>query len=318
MSQRTLSVVVPVFNEVECLPTLIERLLALKPRLGGYELELLFVNDGSTDGSADLLDTASHDHQVAVLHLSRNFGHQAALSAGVDYATGDYVCVIDADLQDPPELIPEMLEKAQRGYDVVYAQRRSRGGESWFKKASAAAFYRALSASCGIAIPVDTGDFRLMSRRVVDVLKTMRETHRFIRGMVPWTGFRSAAFLYDRQPRHAGSTKYPLVKMLRFGLDAILSFSVTPLRLATLLGLLMTAFSFAGLIGVVTLRLFTSHHVPGISAVIFVVFLTSGIQNVLLGVASEYTARVYEQVKDRPNYIVAAAVNAPDRVVQGS
>ena len=190
-----LSVVVPIFNEAECFEPLLARLLSLRQKIDGATLELIFVNDGSTDGTAELLESAAACHpNVKVLHFSRNFGHQAALTAGLDHAEGDYVCVIDADLQDPPEIIPDLLQKARAGYDVVYGQRRTRPGETWFKKTSAALFYRILSAICRVQIPIDTGDFRLVSRRLVLAFRNVREPHRFIRGLVPWVGFRSTPF----------------------------------------------------------------------------------------------------------------------------
>jgi dolichol-phosphate mannosyltransferase len=305
-----LTIVVPVFNEAECFPTLLARLLALQPRLPGFQLEILFVNDGSSDGSDQLLEAAARAHaNVKTIHFSRNFGHQAALTAGLDHATGDYVCVIDADLQDPPEIVPDMLQRALEGFDVVYGQRRERAGETWFKKASAALFYRILSSICGVNIPVDAGDFRLVSRRLVQAFRLVREPHRFIRGLVPWVGFRSTAFLYDRHVRHAGTTKYPFSKMLRFATDAILSFSNVPLRISTYLGLCLTGFSIVGILIVLYLRLFTTFTVPGISAVICLILGIGGAQFVILGLLGEYVGRIFEQGKGRPLYIVAASSN---------
>ncbi len=307
---RLLSIVVPIYNERECLSTLLGRLLALEPAIRPGELEIIFVNDGSTDGTDAMLDDAARTHaRVKVLHFSRNFGHQAALTAGFDHANGEYVCVIDADLQDPPELIPQMLAKAQEGFDVVYGQRRARAGETWFKKISATFFYRFLSAVCRVKIPVDTGDFRVVSRRLVLAFREMREPHRFIRGLVPWVGFRTVAFPYDRQERFAGQSKYPFFKMVRFALDAILSFSNMPLRISTYVGLVMMALSLAGIVAISYLRFFTSMHVPGISAVIFLMLLTSGVQFLILGAIGEYIGRIFEQGKRRPLYIVAYSAN---------
>ncbi|MBI5771130.1 MAG: glycosyltransferase family 2 protein [Verrucomicrobia bacterium] len=309
-SPPTLSIVVPIFNEVECFPKLLERLLVLAGRLEGCELEILFVNDGSTDGTGALLDAAAAMHPaVKVLHFSRNFGHQAALTAGLDHAEGDFVCIIDADLQDPPEIIPDLLGRAREGFDIVYAQRRSRTGESWFKKATAALFYRLLSAVCRVPIPMDTGDFRLVSRRLVLALRSMREPHRFIRGMVPWVGFRSVAFPYDRQERFAGTTKYPLMKMIRFAADAVLSFSNVPLRISTFIGLGMTCLSALGILVMLYLRLFTVYTVPGISAVICLILGVGGVQFIILGMLGEYVGRIFEQGKNRPLYVVAATAN---------
>jgi len=305
-----LSIVVPVYDEEECFPALLARLLALSERLNGLALELWFVNDGSRDGTPRLLEEAATRHGcVKVIHFSRNFGHQAAVTAGLDHAEGEFVCVIDADLQDPPEIIPEMLALARQGYDVVYGKRRNRSGETWFKKTSAALFYRLLTAICRVEIPTDTGDFRLVSRRGVRAFRRLRETHRFVRGMVPWVGFRSTAFLYDRQERHAGATKYPLLKMARFATDAILSFSNYPLRISTVFGLSMTALSLLGIVVIVYLRLFTSFTVPGISAVLFFMLLISGVQFIILGLIGEYIGRIFEQVKQRPLYVIAATAN---------
>jgi polyisoprenyl-phosphate glycosyltransferase len=221
--------------------------------------------------------------------------------------------VIDADLQDPPELIPDMLSLACQGYDVVYGKRRNRSGESWFKKSSASLFYRFLTAICRVHIPTDTGDFRLVSRRVVQALRRLRETHRFVRGLVPWIGFRSTALLYDRQDRHAGYTKYPFVKMVHFATDAILSFSNIPLRFSTFVGLGMTALSLLGIAVVLYLRLFTERTVPGISAVLCLMLLISGVQFIILGMMGEYIGRIYEQTKGRPLYLVASTSNINPR-----
>lgn len=309
--ERTLlSIVVPVFNEAECFGALLDRLLALKPQLRGTRCEIIFVNDGSSDGTDLLLEDAANTHpEVKVLHFSRNFGHQIAVTAGLDVAEGDYVCIIDADLQDPPEIVPAMLEKAREGYDVVYGQRHARPGETWFKRASAKAFYRLLSAICGVKIPIDTGDFRLISRRVVLALRKVREPHRFIRGLVPWVGFRSVAFPYDRHERYAGTTKYPFMKMFRFAMDAALSFSKLPLQVSTFIGLGMTLFSIIGILIMIYLRLFTTFTVPGISLVICVVLMTGGVQFIILGLLGEYIGRIFEQGKQRPLYIIAARSN---------
>ena len=310
MSRPTLSVVVPIFNESDCFPQLFARLLELRPRLEPDTLEILFVNDGSTDGTDLLLEDAAKTCPIVkVLHFSRNFGHQAALTAGLDYADGHFVCIIDGDLQDPPEIIPDMLARAREGFDIVYGQRRQRTGDTIFKRATAAAFYRLLAIMCRVEIPVDTGDFRLVTRRVVEAFRRMRESHRFIRGMVPWLGFRSSAFLYDRQQRAAGETKFPLMKMLHFAMDAMLSFSNLPLRLATVLGVLMTSASVMGMIVILYLRLFTRYTVPGISAVIFLILLTAGVQCIILGMIGGYIGRIFEETKHRPLYIVATTTN---------
>lgn len=305
-----LTIVVPIFNEQECFPALLGRLLGLKDKLGDTELELLFVNDGSRDSTPQLLESAAKGHScVKVIHFSRNFGHQAALTAGLDHAESDYACVIDADLQDPPEIVPEMLALARQGHDIVYGKRRKRAGETWFKKTTAAMFYRLLTAICRVEIPTDTGDFRLVSRRVVLAFRQLRESHRFVRGMVPWVGFKSTPFLYDRAERHAGTTKYPIVKMTLFAMDAMLSFSNFPLRISTMIGLGMLAMSLVGMLLVLYLKLFTGFTVPGISAVLFLILLTSGAQFIILGLIGEYIGRIFEQGKKRPLYLIATTCN---------
>ncbi|AMV18180.1 glycosyltransferase family 2 protein [Planctomyces sp. SH-PL14] len=312
--ETTLTVVIPVFNEEDCLPALLQRVLAIQSRMPNCRLELLFVNDGSVDRTGVLLEEAAAAHcHVKVVQFSRNFGHQAAVTAGIDHADGDFVCIIDADLQDPPEVIPDMLALALEGHDLVYGKRRSRSGETLFKKATAAIFYRMLRRICRVDIPADAGDFRLMSRSVVLAVRQMRETHRFIRGMVAWVGFKSAPYVYDRQERHAGTTKYPLFKMVRFATDAILSFSNLPLRISTYLGLGMTTLTLFGMVLVACLRLFTPWTVPGISAVLFVVLLIGGVQFLILGIMGEYISRIFEQDKDRPLYLIATTSNLKSR-----
>lgn len=306
-----ISVVIPVFNEEECLPEMFRRLLALRESLRvKAECEFLFVDDGSKDRSLELLkEAATMETVVKVISFSRNFGHQIAITAGIDCAKGDFVAVIDGDLQDPPELITSMYDLACIGYDVVYAKRRCRPGETFFKKVTATAFYRLLSYLCEIDIPTDTGDFRLMSRRVVNAFKQMRERHRFVRGMVPWVGFRAAPFEYDRDQRYAGETKYPLRKMIAFASNAIISFSKKPLTLAIRLGVVMI---FAGLVFasyMLYLKLFTEIPVPGVTAVVLSITFFSGVQIFLIGIVGEYIARIFEEVKGRPLYLVHETVN---------
>ena len=273
-------------------------------------VELVFVDDGSKDKSlTHLRDISRENPSVKVISFSRNFGHQIAITAGIDLASGDYVAVIDADLQDPPELIADMYRMALTGFDVVYGKRRSRAGETIFKKATAAAFYRLLNYMCDIDIPSDTGDFRLMSRKVVDAFKQMRERHRFVRGMVPWLGYRAAPLEYDRAERFAGETKYPLSKMLAFATNAILSFSSKPLTVAIRLGVLTILAGLAGGAYMLYLKLFTSIPVPGLTAILLSVVLFSGVQILLIGVVGEYIARIFEEIKGRPLYLVAETIN---------
>jgi polyisoprenyl-phosphate glycosyltransferase len=309
--KNLLSIVIPVFNEEESIGETVRRLLALRDKLPpGLDVELVFVDDGSKDRSLSLLrGIAKQIASVKVISFSRNFGHQIAITAGIDSATGDYVAVIDADLQDPPELIADMYRLAQTGFDVVYGKRRSRAGESVFKKATAAAFYRLLNYMCEIDIPADTGDFRLMSRRVVEAFKQLRERHRFVRGMVPWLGFHTAPLEYDRVERYAGVTKYPLRKMLTFATNAILSFSKKPLTMAIRLGFLTIFAGFLGGSYMLYLKLFTNIPIPGLTAILLSIVVFSGVQILLIGVVGEYIARIFEEVKGRPLYLVAETIN---------
>lgn len=306
-----ISIVVPVFNEQESINETARRLLLLCASLEpDADSELIFVDDGSRDNSLFLLkEMATSQSAIKVIALSRNFGHQIAITAGLDAANGDYVAVIDADLQDPPELIRDMFELAQQGYDVVYGKRKSRAGESWFKKMTAAAFYRVFSYMCEIEIPLDTGDFRLMSRRSVDAFKLLREKNRFVRGMVPWVGFKSVPLEYHREERYAGETKYPLRKMLAFAFNAILSFSKKPLTLAVRLGFLTVLVGILLGIYVLYLKLFTNIPVPGITAILLSIVIFSGAQIFLIGVVGEYIARIFEEVKGRPLYLVSETFN---------
>ena len=307
-----LSAVVPVYNESECLPELIRRLDAVRDQLAAQaRLEVIFVDDGSRDDSVEQIVAAAETRpHLKLVKLSRNFGHQLAVTAGLDFAFGDYVCIIDADLQDPPELIGAMLEMARRDrLSVVYAQRRTRPGETWFKRATAALFYRMLHWMCRVEIPANTGDFRLIDRRVADHLLSMRESSRFIRGMVPLIGMRNAPFLYDRDVRYAGVTKYPFRRMARLATDAILSFSVMPLRFASWLGLCLVGISFVGLIAQVAVRLTTDTIVPGITVLLGVNVLIGGMIIFILGVLGEYVGRIFEETKRRPLYFIELTHN---------
>lgn len=308
---RMLSIVVPVYNEEESISETLGRLAKLRENIAlEIDVELLFVDDGSKDGSLNQLrNFAEKSDFVKVISFSRNFGHQIAITAGIDLASGNYVAVIDADLQDPPELIADMYRKALTGYDVVYGKRRSRAGETAFKKTTAAAFYRLLNYMCETDIPADTGDFRLMSRKVVDSFKQMRERHRFVRGMVPWLGYKSAPLEYDRAERFAGETKYPLKKMISFATNAILSFSSKPLTLAIRLGFLTILGGLCGSAYMLYLKFFTNIPVPGLTAILLSIVLFSGVQILLIGVVGEYIARIFEEIKGRPLYLVAETIN---------
>ena len=300
-----LSIVVPCFNEEACLGTLHERLTNAARPVAGDDYEIVLVNDGSRDGSWAMMRTmAARDPQVVAVNLSRNHGHQLALTAGLDLSRGDTVLIIDADLQDPPELLPEMLKAMQsENADVVYGVRRSRSGETAFKRATAHGFYRLLSRATEVEIPVDTGDFRLMSRRALDALLAMPEQARFIRGMVAWIGFRQAPFVYDRQERFAGETKYPLRKMVRFALDALTGFSSAPLKLASHAGLWLS-FGSVLLVLYIAYAWLTGSSIQGWTSLMLVVVVLGAIQMFVLALMGEYIGRLYNEAKRRPLYIV--------------
>ena len=297
------SIVAPVFNERETLPHFYEQVIHVMEDVG-ESFELVLINDGSTDGSYTLLqELHERDPRVHVVDFSRNFGHQIAISAGLDHAKGDAVVILDSDLQDPPSVIPRLIERWKGGVEVVYAQRTRREGETPFKLLTASAFYRLISRITSINIPRNTGDFRLLDRSVVNALVAMREQHRFMRGLSAWVGFRQEAVSYERHERFAGTTKYPLSKMLRFSLDAITSFSHVPLQLATSFGFLLAGLSLLGILIAIFLRLVTGAIVGQASTLILVLFL-GGIQLIFLGVIGEYLGRIYDEVRARPLYIV--------------
>lgn len=308
-----ISVIIPVFNETEVIDATYKRMKSVMDGLG-MEYELLFVNDGSRDDTEQKISGyAEKDKTVKLLSFSRNFGHQCAISAGMDYACGDAVVVIDADLQDPPELIPKMIEKWQEGYEVVYGKRLKRKGETLFKKATAKLFYRMLKHLTSVDIPVDTGDFRLIDRKVCDIFRRLQEKNRFIRGLVSWIGFRQTYVEYVREERLAGETKYPLKKMIRFAMDGILSFSYIPLKLASFLGFLISGLSFLYLIFVLIQKLFYPVGlVPGWTSIVAVLLIFNGIILILLGVIGEYIGRIYDEVRNRPLYIIDKKVNLED------
>lgn len=303
------SVVIPVFNEAE-----VVRVTCLRLRHVLHQLhvpyELLFVNDGSHDDTLlRLSELSSMYPDVKVINFSRNFGHQIAATAGMDYAKGDVVILIDADLQDPPELIAEFLEQWRAGYDVVYAVRTERQGESWFKKWTSKRFYRILQSMSDVDIPLDTGDFRLMSRDVVDSLKQLPERHRFIRGLVSWVGYRQIGIPYVRAHRYAGNSKYPLRKMIKFSVDGITSFSFKPLQFATKLGFFVAVMGFLFAIVIIIEKLFTKLTIQGWTSMMVVVLFLGGIQLILLGVMGEYVGRIYDEVRGRPLYLVQETQN---------
>jgi glycosyltransferase involved in cell wall biosynthesis len=312
------SVVIPIFNEQEVLPALFDRLTVLLEHLDGQG-EVILVDDGSEDESlVHMMDVAARDGRFKVLQLSRNFGHQIAITAGLDFAAGNAVVVMDADLQDPPEVILELARRWREGFDVVYAVRRVRSGEKRFKRKTATAFYRLLRKLSDVDIPADVGDFRLVDRKALEAYKTMREEDRFVRGMFSWVGFKQVGVSYDRDERYAGDTKYPLRKMLQFAVNGIVSFSNAPLRLALTLGFIVSLASFVYGFVAITLKLVGAFTVPGWTSVILVTSFLGGVQLMVLGVIGEYVGKAYKETKKRPLYVVSGSVGlerlpAPDR-----
>ncbi len=305
-----LSIVVPLYNEAANVAPLLERVEAVADRLRAeYECEIVVVNDGSTDTTAvEVRREMERRRHIVLVNLSRNFGHQLAATAGLEIAAGEAVVLMDGDLQDPPELIETFVRKWRQGYDVVYAVRRSRPGESSFKIFTARVFYRIITRLTKISIPLDTGDFRLMSRRVVDALRRSHERHRFLRGMVSWVGFNQTAIEYDRDVRHSGTTKYPLTKMIRFAMDGITSFSDIPLRFASYLGFTVSAVAFVYALVVIAFKLFSLKppgYTPGWASTIVAVLFLGGVQLISLGILGEYLGRVYDEVKGRPLYLIS-------------
>lgn len=303
------SIVVPVYNEEKVVSASYQRLKAVMDGVG-EEYEIIFVNDGSRDQTGPLVrELCRQDQRVKLIEFSRNFGHQLAITAGMDHAQGEAVVVIDADLQDPPEVIPEMIAKWKEGYDVVYGRRLKREGETFFKKFTAKVFYRFLRRMTDVDIPVDTGDFRLIDRKVCDALKEVGERNRYVRGLISWLGFNQVAVYYQRHKRFAGETKYPLKKMMKFAFDAVTSFSNKPLKLASLTGVVLSGVSFLYLLVVVYLRLFTARTVQGWASILAVNLFFNGVILVTLGVIGEYIGRIFDEAKGRPLYVVKALHN---------
>jgi polyisoprenyl-phosphate glycosyltransferase len=299
------SIVVPCYNEEPIVKATHHRLTSTLDSVPDTEFEFIFVDDGSRDRTATLLrGLQAADPRMRVIMLSRNFGHQMATTAGIEHATGDAVVLIDADLQDPPELVAEMLTRWRAGADVVYGARSEREGETAFKVWTAKVFYRSINRISNVAIPLDTGDFRLMDRRVVDALLEMPEHDRFIRGMVAWLGFRQEPVHYKRAARIGGETKYPLRKMIRFALDGVLSFSLAPLRLAIWLGFLTAALAMLAIVYALLVRLFTSVWAPGWTFLLIAISSIGGIQLLCMGIVGEYVGRIFGEVKRRPLYVV--------------
>jgi polyisoprenyl-phosphate glycosyltransferase len=301
------SVIAPIFNEAGNIPELYRRVKETLEQTG-ESWELLMVDDGSTDGSTDeIRQLASQDDHIRPIIFARNFGHQIAVSAGLDYSRGQAVVIIDSDLQDPPEVILEMIARWKEGFEVVYAQRSEREGETWFKLLTANIFYRLIYRITDVKIPMDTGDFRLLDRKVVEVMKQMRERHRFLRGMSSWVGFTQTGVTYKRAARFSGETKYPLKKMVKFASDAITSFSYFPLQLAMYLGFISAGLSIIAIPVVIILRMVGEHAFLGQATTLIAVLFLGGVQLISLGILGEYIGRLYDEAKGRPLYIVREA-----------
>ncbi len=300
---RSLSLVIPCYNEEEVLPELRRRLKELVAQYS-FPVEVVLIDDGSKDNTWPLLHQyAQEDSFIKAIRLARNFGHQTAITCGLDQTRGEVVAILDADLQDPPELIPAMIDAWKEGYDVIYGQRRKRAGESLSKRFFAFAFYRIFEKVAGLRVPRDTGDFRLMDRRAVDALQSLRERHRFVRGMVSWIGYHQKAIQYDRPERFAGVTKYPFRKSLFLAIDAITSFTYAPLRIASYLGFATSIFAFL-YIGVVIILKICGINFPGYTSIMAAILLLGGVQLSVLGILGEYIGRIFEQGQQRPLYLV--------------
>ena len=303
------SIVVPVYNEEEVVGEMCRRLTAVLEALH-EPYEIIFVNDGSSDSTLDMLNVfCERDRNIRLIDFAKNFGHQTAITAGMDYAEGKAIVVIDADLQDPPEVIPLMIERWKEGYDVVYGKRTERKGETFFKRVSSLVFYRLMRKLTDVDIPVDTGDFRLIDRKVCDALKSIRERNRYIRGIISWLGFTQVGLEFTREERFAGKTKYPFKKMLNFAFDAITSFSLKPLKLSSYLGMLLSFCSFVCLLVVFYQKLFTNRTVAGWASTMVVNLFFNGIVLMMLGIAGEYIGRIYDETKGRPLYVVRQVRN---------
>jgi polyisoprenyl-phosphate glycosyltransferase len=313
---RLLSVVVPLYNEQAMIPTFHTRLVAVLNRLA-LRCEVIYVNDGSTDRSLRLLlDLHRDDQRVSIVDLSRNFGKELALTAGLDHASGDAVVLIDGDLQDPPELIPELLNGLEQGYDVVYARRIDRDGETWLKRVTAAMFYRLIQRFAGVEIPRDTGDFRLLSRRAADAVRSLREQHRLMKGLFAWIGFPQLGVPYHREARHAGRSKWNYWKLWNLAIEGFTSFTIAPLKLATYLGAAVAVLSFVYAVIIIFKTVAYGDPVRGYPSLMVVILFLGGVQLLSIGIIGEYLGRMFNEIKQRPLYLVNRYVPAQSRNVE--
>lgn len=302
---KTISILIPAYNEQEVLPALFDRLITLADATPKYQFEFFFVNDGSRDATLETIKSqAKKDTRVAYLNLSRNFGKETAMIAGLDHVTGDATVIIDADLQDPPELIPQMIALWEEGYDDVFAKRKSRAGESWFKKKSSEWFYKILQKSTNIPIQQDTGDFRLLDKRCVEALRQFRESQRYTKGMFSWIGYKKKEILYDRDPRAAGETKWNYLKLANFAIDGITSFTTAPLRIASLFGGIISFAAFIYIIVIVARTLLIGTDLAGYPSMMAVILFLGGVQLLSLGIIGEYVGRIFNESKQRPLYFI--------------
>ena len=302
---KTVTILIPAYNEQAVLAPLYKRLTALANNNKKYNFEFLFINDGSTDNTLSIIKNyAKTDTRISYVNLSRNFGKEPAMLAGFDYTTGDATVIIDADLQDPPELIPKMISYWEDGYDDVYAKRRSREGESWFKKKSSSIFYKLLQKSTNVDIQVDTGDFRLLDKRAINALREIRESQRYTKGMFSWIGFKKKEITYDRDPRAAGETKWNYPKLVNLAIDGITSFTTAPLRIASFAGMIISLIAFFFIIVIIFKTTFFGDPVAGWSSTMAVILFLGGVQLLSIGVIGEYVGRIFNEVKNRPVYFI--------------
>ena len=302
---KIVTILIPAYNEEEVLGSLFDRLDGLANSIKNYKFEFLFVNDGSRDNTLEIIKSqAKKDSRVSYINLSRNFGKEIAMIAGIDHVRGDAMVIIDADLQDPPELIPEMIKHWEEGYDDVYARRSSREGETWLKKKTSEMYYKILQSSTNIPIQIDTGDFRLLDRRCIDALKQFRESQRNTKAMFSWIGYKKKEILYNRDPRLAGTTKWNYRKLFNLAIDGITSFTTAPLRIATITGLLISAISFLYIIYLLVRPLFGVSTGAGYSSTLAVILFMGGVQMLFLGIIGEYIGRIFNETKNRPLYFI--------------